>query len=142
MGAFMYNNELLFVDKFLSTLKDIGVDKIPFRNDKYHLGVREMQKCFRKMELEIDRKLHDIKLLFLESGEGDFAQAILELNDGKSISFELHNPYYEEASIKMNKKLVSGILSDTELELSNEKILELTKAFCKGADVKSQFSKK
>lgn len=132
----MYNNELLFVDKFLSSLKKLGVEKIPFRNERYRAGVREMKRCFRSIEPSIDKSVRDIKLLFLDGGEGDFVEAIMELNDGKSISFELHNPYYEMATIKMTDKMVQGIMQDRDLNLSNDIILDLTKAFCAGAEVK------
>ncbi len=135
----MYNNELLFVDKFLSSLRELKVEKIPFKNDRYRAGVREMQSYFRSIESNIDKSVKDIKLLFLDGGEGDFVDAIMELNDGKSISFELQNPYYEMATIKMSKSTVNGIMQDTDLKLSNEIIMDLTKVFCAGAKV--EFSK-
>lgn len=131
----MYNNELLFVDKFLSSLKELKVEKIPFKNDRYRAGVRAMQLYFRSIESNIDKSVRDIKLLFLDGGEGDFVDAIMELNDGKSISFELHNPYYEMATIKMSESTVNGIMQDNDLKLSNDIILELTKSFCDGARV-------
>lgn len=131
----MYNNELLFVDKFLSSLKSLGVNTIPFKNDKFRSGVREMKQYFRTIEPNVSRDVRDIKLLFLDGGEGDFVNAIMELNDGKNISFELHNPYYEDATIKMSDSVAENIMADKELQLSNAIILDLTKAFCRGAEV-------
>lgn len=129
----MYNNELLFADKFLSTLKSFGVDKIPFRNDNYRSGVREMRKYFYSIQHKVNDDVKDIKLLFLNDGEGDLLEAIMSLNDGKGISFELHNPYYEMATIKMSESTVECIMQDEKLDLSNNIVEELTIAFCKGA---------
>lgn len=74
----MYNNEWLFIDKFLSTLKKLNISSIPFRNEQYRLGVYEMQKRFLSIESDIDPKIKDIKLLFLDGGEGDLVDAIME----------------------------------------------------------------
>lgn len=132
----MYNNELLFTDKFLSALKRFGVDRIPFRNDKYRAGVRAMRRYFSSIQDKVCDDVKDVKLLFLDDGEGDFVEAIMSLNDGKEISFELHNPYYEMATIKMSDKTVEYITQDDQLNLNNDIIDGLTIAFCEGAGVK------
>lgn len=131
----MYNNELLFVDKFLSCLKYLGVKSIPFKNERYRAGVNEMKSYFRTIESKVTKDVRDIKLLFLDGGEGDFVNAIMELNDGKNISFELHNPYYEIASVKMSDSTMNNIMKDEDLQLSNDIIFDLTRAFCKGAGI-------
>ncbi|MCM1540809.1 MAG: hypothetical protein NC121_06050 [Blautia sp.] len=131
----MYNNEILFIDKFLSMLKKLGVSQIPFRNDEYRNGVYEMKKHFLEMQSLLDKSLYDIELLFIDGGEGDLAKGIMDCNDGNMISFELKNPYYEKASIKIESADADYILSDKSLKLSNDAIRELTLAFCKGAGV-------
>lgn len=129
----MYNNEILFVKKFLSALKKLKVDKIPFKNDRYRAGVQSMQMYFENYESTITPKCRDIQLLFLDDGEGDLAEAIMDSNDGRIVSFELKNPYYENASVKIDDDVAELLLSDEELKLSNDFIYEMAKAFCNGA---------
>lgn len=129
----MYNNEILFVKKFLSALKVLKVEKIPFKNERYRAGVHAMQMYFDKMESTISPQFNDIQLLFLDDGEGDFAEAIMDSNDGRIVSFELKNPYYENASVKIEENVAKLLLADKELELSNDFIYEIAKAFCDGA---------
>lgn len=131
----MYNNEILFIDKFLSMLKKLGVSQIPFRNDEYRNGVCEMKNHFIEMQPLLDKCLQDIELLFIDGGEGDLAKGIMDCNDGNMISFELKNPYYEKASIKIESADADYILSDKTLKMSNDSIKELVLAFCKGAGV-------
>lgn len=131
----MYNNEILFIDKFLSMLKKLGVSQIPFRNEKYRNGVYEMKNCFIEAQPLLDKKVHDIKLLFIDGGESDLATGIMDCNDGNMISFELKNPYYEKASIKIDEEDADYILSDTSLEIPNDIIRSMALAFCKGAAI-------
>lgn len=131
----MYNNEILFIDKFLSMLRKLGISQIPFRNEKYRNGVYEMKNCFVEFQPLLDKKVHDIKLLFIDGGESDLAGGIMDCNDGNMISFELKNPYYEEASIKMDDEDADYILDDTSLEIPNYIIKAMTLAFCKGAGI-------
>lgn len=131
----MYNNEIMFIDKFLSMLRKLGVSQIPFRNEKYRNGVYEMKNCFMEFQPLLDRKVHDIKLLFVDGGESDLARGIMDCNDGSMISFELKNPYYEKASIKMDDEDADYILNDTNLKIPNHIIREMALAFCKGAEI-------
>lgn len=132
----MYNNEIIFINKFLSALRILGVTQIPFRNEAYRNGVYEMKRYFTEIQSQIDRKYYDIKMLFINNGESDFAEGIMNSNDGDMISFELKNPLYEWASVKINEEDAIYILQDKEFELSNDIIMGLTKAFCAGAGVK------
>lgn len=129
----MYNNEILFVDKFLSMLKKFKISSIPFKNEQYRKGVTEMKRYFTERQANLDADLMDIKFLFMDEGEGDFAEAIMGANDGKMISFELRNPYYENATVKMQEEDADYLLQDKELKLTYEFIEGITKAFCNGA---------
>ena len=60
----------------------------------------------------------------------------MDCNDGNMISFELKNPYYEKASIKIEDDDADYILDEKTLDLSNDVIKGLTLAFCKGAEIK------
>lgn len=131
----MYNNEILFVDKFLSILKKMGVSQIPFRNEDYRNGVYEMKNCFSELQPLLNQDVHDIKLLFVDGGESDLANGIMDCNDGSMISFELKNPYYEKASIKIDEEDADYILNDQTLDVPNDIIEEMARAFCRGAGI-------
>lgn len=131
----MYNNEILFVDKFLSMLRKLEVFQIPFRNEEYRSGVSEMKNCFAEHQSKLNTKVHDIKLLFVDSGESDLAQGIMDCNNGNMISFELKNPFYERASIKIDEADADYILGEKNLDVPNEIIEEMARAFCKGAGI-------
>lgn len=131
----MYNNEILFIDKFLSMLSKLGVFQIPFRNEEYRNGVCEMKNCFAEHQPLLSQRVQDIKLLFIDNGESDLAQGIMDCNNGKMISFELKNPFYEWASIKIEEDDADYILGEKNLEVPNDIIEEMARAFCKGAGI-------
>lgn len=128
----MYANEILFVDKFLSKLKMLKVDSIPYRTDAYRAGVGSMKNYYEAHEEELDENLLDIGLLFLNGGQKDFADAIMAFNGGK---ISLQNPRLEKATIQMTKKRAQLALDDNILDIPETFITEITQAFCTGAGV-------
>ena len=137
----MYNNEILFIDKFLSMLKKLEVPQIPFKNEKYRNGVYAMKSYFYEVQPLLDKSLYDIKLLFIDGGEGDLATGIMNCNDGNMISFELKNPYYEMASIKIDDVDADYILDDETFGMPNDIIKNLALAFCRGAEIPTPTNK-
>ena len=131
----MYNNEIRFIARFLSMLKKLKVTQIPFRNEEYRNGVYEMRDYFSEIQGLLDEKVHDIRLLFVDGGEGDMAEGIMDCNDGSMISFELKNPFYEKASIKIDEDDADYILADHSLDVPNYIIEEMARAFCRGAGI-------
>lgn len=127
----MYANELLFVDKFLAKLKTMKVESIPFRTTEYRDGVHAMKVYFRDHMNDLDVQLHDIRLLFLNGGQKDFADAIMTMN-GDRIS--LQNPYLESANIKTTDEMAEVSLADNKrLDISDTFLTDITKEFCKAA---------
>ena len=134
----MYDNEIIFINKFLAALRTLGVTQIPFRNQAYRRGVYAMKQYFMENHTNIDKKFDDLKMLFVDRGEGDFAEGIMNSNDGEMISFELKNPLYEWANVKINEEDAAYILQKGDFDLSNDIIMGLTEAFCIGAGIEIQ----
>lgn len=128
----MYSNEILFVDKFLSKLKLLKVNSIPFRTIEYKDGIHAMKQYYHAHFHELEEELSDIGLLFLNGGQKDFADAIMAVNGGR---ISLQNPRLEKASILMTVKRAQLALSDTELDIPDVFITEITKAFCAAANI-------
>ena len=128
----MYANEILFVDKFLSKLKMLEVDIIPYRTDAYKAGVRSMKHYYEEHEEELAEDLSDIGLLFLNGGQKDFADAIMAVNGGR---ISLQNPRLEKATIQMTGSRAQLALNDKILDIPDAFITEITQAFCIGAGV-------
>lgn len=128
----MYANEILFVDKFLSKLKMLEVDIIPYRTDAYRAGVRSMKHYYEAHEEELAEGLSDIGLLFLNGGQKDFADAIMAVNGGR---ISLQNPRLEKATIQMTGSRAQLALNDQILDIPDAFITEITQAFCTGAGV-------
>lgn len=128
----MYANETLFIDKFLSKLKLLNVDSIPYRTDAYRAGVRSMREYYETHIGELTDDVCDIGLLFLNEGQNDFADAIMAVN-GDRIS--LQNPRLERATIKMTETRAQLALNDDLLNIPDIFVTGITKAFCEGADV-------
>lgn len=126
----MYPNEILFADKFLAKLKLLGVDSIPFRTKEYRNGVRAMKLYYREHNHVLDDDLSDISLLFLNNGEKDFADAIMEAN-GDRIS--LKNPRLERATLQMTTNRAHLALEDHELDIPDDFMEEITQTFCEHA---------
>lgn len=128
----MYANEILFVDKFLSKLKMLEVDSIPYRTDAYRTGVCAMKHYYEAHEDELTENLSDISLLFLNGGQKDFADAIMAVNGGR---ISLQNPRLEKATIQMTGRRAQLALNDRILDIPDTFITEITRAFCAGAGV-------
>ncbi len=128
----MYANEILFVDKFLSKLKLMNVDSIPYRTDAYRVGVRSMREYYEAHIEELSENLSDISLLFLNGGQKDFADAIMAVNGGR---ISLQNPRLERATIKMPVGRAQLALKDDILDIPDTFITGITEAFCEGANV-------
>ena len=94
-----------------------------------------MKQYFRDNQINIDKKFDDLKMLFVDHGEGDFAEGIMNSNDGEMISFELKNPLYEWANVKINEEDAMYILQKGDFDLSDDIIMGLTEAFCMGAGI-------
>lgn len=128
----MYSNEILFVDKFLSKLKMLDVASIPFRTSRYRAGVHAMKQYYEENAGDLDESVSDIRLLFLNSGQRDFADAIMAVN-GNRIS--LQNPRLEKATIIMPLDRAQLSLSDDLLHIPDVFMAEITRAFCHAANV-------
>ena len=128
----MYPNEVLFVDKFLSELVKMKVKNIPFRTEKYRKGVSAMKLFFDDHADEIDPGFSDIRLLFLNGGQKNFAMAIMNAN-GNQIS--LQNPKLERANVCANEEWANQVLDDDTLSIPNSFIEGITRAFCEAAGV-------
>lgn len=129
----MYPNERIFVDKFLSQLIKNGVKQIPFHTDAYSSGIQAMKKYFDKHCSELDSSLLDIRLVFLNSGQGDFSEAIMSTNGGR---ISLQNPALEVATIKMTRERADYSLNDNDYVQIPESFMEdITKAFCEAANI-------
>ncbi len=128
----MYANEILFVDKFLSKLKMLEVESIPYRTDAYRTGIRSMKNYYEAHEKELAENLSDISLLFLNGGQKDFADAIMAVNGGR---ISLQNPRLEKATIQMTGMRAQLALNDNILKIPDTFITEITQEFCKGAGV-------
>lgn len=128
----MYINEILFVDKFLSKLKMMKVVSIPFRTSEYRAGVHAMKQYYAENAENLDENYSDIRLLFLNNGQKDFADAIMAVNGGK---ISLQNPRLEKATIIMPSKRAQFSLVDNMLNIPDEFITEITQAFCHAAGV-------
>lgn len=128
----MYANEILFVDKFLSKLKLLEVDCIPYRTDAYRAGVRSMKNYYEAHVEELHENLSDISLLFLNGGQKDFADAIMAVNGGR---ISLQNPRLERATIQMSEIRAQLALNDNILDIPDTFVTQITQAFCEGAGV-------
>lgn len=128
----MYPNEILFTDKFLSTLKLMGYTNIPYKTERYRSGVRAMKQYYELHKQELDKDTEDISLLFICSGEKDFAEAIMAVN-GKDIS--LNNPSLEKATIQMPDQHAHLSIEDTELNIPDDFMKGITQAFCDAARI-------
>ena len=128
----MYANEILFVDKFLSKLKMMNVFTIPFRTSEYRAGVNAMKQYYEDNAGDLDESVSDIRLLFLNNGQKDFADAIMAFNGGK---ISLQNPRLEKATIIMPLKRAQFSLTDNLLNISDEFITEITQVFCHAAGI-------
>ncbi len=128
----MYANEVLFVDKFLSKLKMMNVVSIPFRTSEYRAGVRAMKQYYEDNAGNLDESVSDIRLLFLNNGQKDFADAIMAVNGNK---ISLQNPRLEKASIIMPLKRAQFSLADNLLNIPDEFITEITQVFCHAAGI-------
>ncbi|MCM1498933.1 MAG: hypothetical protein NC124_10765 [Clostridium sp.] len=128
----MYMNEILFADKFLAKLKVMGKNSIPFKTRDYKNGIQAMKIYFFEHEDELDEGLSDIGMIFLNGGQRDFADAIMQAN-GDRIS--LKNPNLEVATIQMEPERVKMVLEDEELGISDMFITEITKVFCDAAHI-------
>ncbi len=135
----MYRNEILFVEKFIASLKKLNVSDIPFGNTEFHNGVESMHKYFDKHMYDFGEIADELSLLFLKRPiEGiydEITDAMLSLN-GRLVSFALANPYYEKASIKLVDNDADYILENLSLDIENNHILNFAKAFCDGAQIK------
>ena len=56
-GKLMYANEILFVDKFLSKLRMLEVNSIPYRTDDFRTGVSSMKHYYEEHEDEFSAGL-------------------------------------------------------------------------------------
>lgn len=134
----MYRNEILFVEKFIASLKVLEVSDIPFGNDEFQGGVEKMHKYFNDHRYDLGELADELSLLFLKRPiEGiydEITDAMLSLN-GRLVSFALANPYYEKASIKLKDNEANSLLKDPCLDIDREHILNFAKAFCKGAKI-------
>lgn len=128
----MYANEVLFVDKFLSKLKMMNVVSIPFRTSEYRAGIHAMKQYYEDNAENLDESVSDIRLLFLNNGQKDFADAIMAVNGNK---ISLQNPRLEKASIIMPLKRAQFSLADNMLNIPDDFITEITQAFCHAAGV-------
>lgn len=126
----MYPNEILFVDKFLSTLVALGVNNIPFKTERYRSGIRAMRAYYEQHADELPAGLRDIGLLFICDGEKDFANAIMEAN-GSEIS--LKNPSLEHATIQMSRERAEFSIADDKLDIPDTFMIEITTAFREAA---------
>ena len=131
-GKLMYANEILFVDKFLSKLRMLEVNSIPYRTDDFRTGVSSMKHYYEEHEDELAENLSDIGLLFLNGGQKDFADAIMAVNGGR---ISLQNPRLEKATIQMTTKRAQLALNNNILDIPDTFITEITQAFCDGAGV-------
>lgn len=128
----MYANEILFVDKFLSKLIQMNITQIPFQTARYRDGVYAMKHYFENHIDELGDIYKDVKLLFLNGGQNDFATAIMNSN-GHQIS--LRNPKLETAMLKKDKVWAEKALADPMLDLPDRFMTEITEAFCEAAGI-------
>lgn len=131
----MYENEVLFVDKFLAMLKRRNVKHIPFRTKEYRDGVCAMGDYYNSHSEELDKECSDISLLFVNSGQRDFADAIMAVN-GNRIS--LQNPRLEVATINISDKWAQCAIKDKRLNVPDKFMAEITEAFCEAANVRPE----
>ena len=128
----MYANEILFVDKFLAKLRMLRVESIPFRTLEYRDGVRAMKQYFEEHAHELADNFSDIGLLFLNSGQKDFADAIMAVNGGR---ISLQNPRLEKANVQMTEKRAQLALEDETLNIPEAFITDITLVFCEAANI-------
>lgn len=134
----MYRNEILFVEKFVASLKVLNVSDIPFGDGEFQNGVEKMHEYFNNHMYDLGELADELSLLFLKRPiEGiydEITDAMLSLN-GRLVSFALSNPYYERASIKLGEKEANTLLEDPCLDIKEQHVLNFAKAFCEGANI-------
>ena len=130
----MYTSEKVFIMKFLAGLKKLGVDEIPYDNTDFYDGVEKMQEYFQRKRNTLGCHTNELSMLFLKHPIGG---AFFELREGiarqngRLMTFE--NPYYIHATIKLDDIGADFILNQDSLDISNEQILDFSRAFCNGA---------
>lgn len=127
----MYNNELLFLNKFMAQLNKLGIYEIPFNNDKFRMGVESMKRYY---DLHIKTRLNDdakdVKLLFLDNGK-NFAKAIIFLDNINIFCID-SKKNYETVFVKMPESTVKYISEDKSLNMDDDIIKNLTLSFLQG----------
>ena len=131
----MYTSEKIFIMKFRAGLKKLGITEIPYDNMEFYNGAESMQQYFQQHRKAMGSHANELSMLFLKNPMGgifsEFREGIARQNGGL-MTFE--NPHYVSATIKLDREGVDYILNQEDnLDVSNEQILELSKAFCYGA---------
>lgn len=132
----MYSSEKIFIMKFLAGLKKLGVSEIPYDNVEFYSGAENMQQYFHAHRDILGNHVNELAMLFLKKPMGgtffEFRESIARQN-GILMSFE--NPYYVSGTIKLDEDGADFILSQDNLDVSNEQILGFSAAFCDGAGI-------
>ena len=132
-----YISEENFIDKFIANLKLLNVILIPFDTPDFYNGIEKMKTYFEKNITNFGSESKELSMLFIKNPyEGvysRFRDAISEQN-GWYISFE--NPEYISGRIKITLDDAEQIANDTNLSVPNEYIMNITKAFCEGSNIK------
>lgn len=135
-GKDMYSSEKIFVMKFLAGLRKLGVIQIPYDNDEFYSGAEQMQHYFFTHRDILGGHANELAMLFLKKPLGgiysEFRESIARQN-GILMSFE--NPYYVNARIKLSNEGADFILQQDNLDISENQVLEFSKAFCDGAGI-------
>ena len=132
----MYSSEKVFIMKFLAGLKKLGVTEIPYDNTEFYDGAEKMQEYFQRKRNTLGCHANELAMLFLKHPIGgaffEFREGIARQNGGL-MTFE--NPYYVRAAIKLDNSGADFILNQDSLDISNEQILDFSRAFCNGAGI-------
>ena len=132
------NSEIItFLRMFLATLYQMGVSEIPFSGDDYTSGVSALENTL--MTLLPENKFDEISDIFIKTPvQEEYTQLKDEffLLNGDIVKFSgVDNPYWTKLSIKMTPYYAKKIMTEEDIGISEEQLVECANAFCDAAGV-------
>jgi len=131
----MYRNEILFVEKFIASLRKINLESIPFKNDVFNSGIGKVHQYFRENNVIEQDESGDTELLFMQKpfvGDYDEISDVMLTLNGRLISLAIKNPLYEDAAIKISIEQADRLLKQENIGISENDFLNMALAFREG----------
>ncbi len=133
----LLRSEILFAEEFISAIKKLGFNSIPFAGRAFNEGVSKLSSFIEENE-ESTTELKEVSIIFTPtpiSGDYDrFIEALQGLN-GRCLSFPLLNPSLQVALIDTPEEVAEQILERKSSNIPSEITMKAAEIFCAGAHI-------